>query len=255
VGDAQVGPGQVHGNAESMSEKLPVTFKEMDVDDNTAVIDRTLQQCTDDRNTEDEDEECDKMAMDQKHDHTKDREVAMMNRNKRQEVLAMKAMKQYWEDVEKDGATTGAVVSLKVDYRTHSHAYGLLGIVYKSMNKTGGILVACEHGVITSSGSSKDFWVPSDRYKVVALANQSAAISNELQRVRDEIIGGRYDYAGKPRISYAKYHDIVINATSPTKKGKCSCKKGCNHTKPSCLRKGLTCHSGCGCNGNCEMEM
>lgn len=66
VSDAQVGPG------------------------NTAVIDSTLQQCTDDRKTEDEDEECEKMAMDQKHDHTKDREVAMMNRNKRQEVLAMK---------------------------------------------------------------------------------------------------------------------------------------------------------------------
>jgi hypothetical protein len=61
------------------------------------------------------------------------------------------------------GAAPGAVVTLKVDYRTHSHAQGLLAIVY-IVKKTGGILVCCDHGVITHSGTKREYWVPFDKY-------------------------------------------------------------------------------------------
>ena len=182
-----------------------------------------------------------------------ERASAMLKRNARQEQLANKAMKQHAAGVKSKGASSGAIVTLKVDYRVHSHASGLMGVVYKAL-ESGGILVACEHGIITSSGSSKDFWVPNDQYKVVALAHERAAITEELQKVRDEIIQGTYNYAEQPRISYAKYHDIIIQSTSPTKRGRCSCKKGCKKGTCGCLKKGLTCHSGCSCNGNCQIE-
>ena len=177
----------------------------------------------------------------------------MLKRYAHQDQLARKAMKVYAESVQSRGVTSGAVVTLKVDHRVHSHPYGLLGIVYKAAD-SGGILVVCEHGIITSSGSTKDFWVPNDQYKVVALASERIAITEALQEVRDSVMNGTYNYDGQRRISYAKYHDITIQATSPTKKGRCSCKKGCRKNTCGCLKKGLTCHSGCGCNGNCEIE-
>ncbi len=62
------------------------------------------------------------------------------------------------------------MVSLKVDYCTHFHVQGLLAIVYEMKEDTGGILVCCEHGVITHDGSRKDYWVPDDKYDVKARA-------------------------------------------------------------------------------------
>ena len=127
-------------------------------------------------------------------------------------------MKQYAEGVTKKGAMRGAIVTLKADHRVHSHPYGLLGVVYEAA-ETGGILVVCEHGVITSSGTIKDFWVPNDQYKVVALHNERVVISERLQEIRDAVMSGMYLYAEQPRISYAKYHDIIIQSTSLTKRG------------------------------------
>lgn len=186
-------------------------------------------------------------------DHNKERLDAMLKRNAHQEQQAKKAMKVYAEAVKNKGASSGAIVTLKVDHRVHSHPYGLLGVVYKAAD-SGGILVVCEHGIITSSGSSKDFWVPNDQYRVVALAGDKAVITTKLQEVREAVINGSYQYDKQPRISYSKYHDITIQSTSPTRKGRCSCKKGCRKSTCGCLKKGLTCHSGCGCNGNCEKE-
>ena len=113
-------------------------------------------------------------------DHVARRNKAMEKRNARQEQLANKAMKQYAEGVKKLGATSGAYVILKVDFRTHYHAVGLPAVVYKA-KETGGILAVCQHGVITSSGDNKDFWVPNDQYKVVALANEDAPMTPDLQ--------------------------------------------------------------------------
>ena len=57
-------------------------------------------------------------------------------------------MKQCGRAAQAAGAGIDAVVSLKVDYHTHSHAQGLLAIVYETKENTGGILVCCEHGVV-----------------------------------------------------------------------------------------------------------
>ncbi len=68
------------------------------------------------------------------------------------------------------------MVSLKVDYRTHSHAQGLFAIVYEMKESTGGILVCCQHGVITHDGSRKDYWVPYDKYTVNSRAQDTCPI-------------------------------------------------------------------------------
>ncbi len=78
------------------------------------------------------------------------------------------------------GAGVGVVVSLKVDYCAHSHAHGLLAIVYKVNESTGGILVCCQHGVITHDGMMGDYWIPYDKYQVLAKADVMVLTETEL---------------------------------------------------------------------------
>ena len=58
------------------------------------------------------------------------RAKSMEMRNKRQEQSAMKAIKQFGKEAINAGAAIGAIVALKVDYCTHSHANGLLAVIY-----------------------------------------------------------------------------------------------------------------------------
>jgi len=76
---------------------------------------------------------------------TEQRDNAMAKRNCKQETQAMKAMKQCGCAAQAAGAGIGAVVSLKVDYRTHSHAQGLLAIVYELKGWYIGLLPAWSH--------------------------------------------------------------------------------------------------------------
>jgi hypothetical protein len=50
---------------------------------------------------------------------------------------------------------------------------------------TGGILVCCEHGVVTHDGSRKDYWVPYDKYDIKARAQDTCPIEEALQSVRN----------------------------------------------------------------------
>lgn len=175
---------------------------------------------------------------------------AMEKKRKMQEVNARKAIKQRGEVLIADGLGTGAVLGLKVDYRTHSHASGLVAIVYKA-NDTGAALVCCEHGVITHDGTKGDYWVPSDKFVILAGYDDIAVLTPELQKLRDDVINGVYDYKLQPRISYSKYHERVIGASSPCKRSVCSCKNGCSN-RCGCRQKKIECNSTCGCSGNCN---
>jgi len=183
---------------------------------------------------------------------TERRDDTMAKRNRKQESQAIKAMKQCGGCAAQAAeAGIGAVVSLKVDYRTHSHAQGLLAIVCEMKESTGGILVCCEHGVITHDGSRKYYWVPYDKYTVNARAQDTCPIEDALQSVSNLVLEGRYISTDQRRISYSKYHEIEIGSSSPVKKGKgCSCKKVCGKNC-GCKKKGFRCHSGCFSNGNC----
>jgi hypothetical protein len=83
----------------------------------------------------------------------------------------MKAMKICGQAALESGVGIGVLVSLKVDYRTHCHAQGLLSIVYRFQENSGGILVCCEYVIITHDGTSTNYWVPYNKYRVIYTIN------------------------------------------------------------------------------------
>ena len=180
----------------------------------------------------------------------KSRRVAMDKKRTMQQLSAEKEMKRRGDVLLAEGLGVGAVITVKVDYRMHSHAQGLVSIVYK-YSETGGTVVCCESGVLTHDGSKRDYYVPSDKYKLMCAASESAVIPEKLQKVRNDILQGKYDYENMPRISYSKYHQEVMGATSPCKRAICGCKGKCTN-RCGCRRKNLDCTSTCGCSGNCN---
>ena len=186
-------------------------------------------------------------------DHTTvTRSRALEKKNKKQAYSAEKEIKRCGEAAICNGAAPGAVVTLKVDYRTHSHAQGLIGIVF-DVKPTGGIKVCCDHGIITHSGGKGVYWVPVDKYVVKARPDEYIPLPDELDMVRTLVLEGRFQKNHVPTISYAKLHEIYISAASPVKKAPgCKCKNGKCGKSCGCRRKKMSCHSGCLCNGNCN---
>jgi hypothetical protein len=111
----------------------------------------------------------------------------MTERNKRQAASALKEIKRCGIAAIKSGAEVGAVCTLKVDYRTHSHAQGLIAIVY-DVKTTGSILVCCDHGVITHSGTKAEYWVPVDKYSIVARKDEGCPLPTDLANVRQMVL-------------------------------------------------------------------
>ena len=127
-------------------------------------------------------------------------------------------------------------------------------ITYDVKPDTGGILVCCEHGVVTHTGTKADYWVPWDKYIVQAKKDVSIPLPSDLQTVRDMVLSGKFQEtsADCPRISYSVYHQRSINAISPPKKTRgCKCRGGKCGKACGCRKKQFSCTSGCSCNGNC----
>ncbi len=82
------------------------------------------------------------------------RKVAMEKKNKRQEEKAKQALKQCGQAALKSGVSPGAVVTLKVDYRTFYNPEGLVAIVYEFNPWTGGLklVVSTELSLMMESG-------------------------------------------------------------------------------------------------------
>jgi hypothetical protein len=185
-------------------------------------------------------------------DHTTvTRSLALEKRNKKQAASAEKEIRRCGQAAILNGAAPGAVVTLKVDYRTHSHAQGLIGVVF-DVKPTGGIKVCCDHGIITHSGGPGVYWVHVDKYVVRAKPDEHIPLTDELYTVRCMVLEGRFREKSVPTISYAKLHQFMISASSPVKKAPgCKCKKGKCGKSCGCRKKKVSCHSGCTCNGNC----
>ncbi len=64
----------------------------------------------------------------------------------------------------------------------HSHAQGLIAIIF-DVKKTGGILVCFNHGVITHLGNKGNYWVPVDKYVIVARKEEGCPLPAELAAV------------------------------------------------------------------------
>ncbi len=181
------------------------------------------------------------------------RRLAMEKKNNKQAENAERAMKQCGNAALQAGISPGAVVTLKVDYRTFFNPEGLVAIVYGVNPRTGAVKVCCEHGVITHNGEKDEYWVPADGYLVKAKAGSFFPLSNELEQVQKLVEDGMFTGVGCPRISYSKMHQQQIGANSPLKKAKgCGCKNGKGGSICGCRRKKQSCHSTCSCNGNCR---
>ncbi len=80
-------------------------------------------------------------------------------------------------------------------------------------------MVCCEHGIVTHDGTSNDYWVPYDKYRVIAWNDMTFPISNNLQVMRDKVLAGSFvDDKSTPQIFYSKYVNIDLGTTSPVKK-------------------------------------
>jgi hypothetical protein len=127
-------------------------------------------------------------------------------------------MKQCGTALIKSRCGNRAIVTLKVVYQTNCHAPGLLAIIFDFKPETGGILVCCEHGVITHNRSEGEYWVPYDKYKVSASRDAILPIASELQKVRNMIYSGEYNPKEQTRVSFSKYVDKEMDSTSPVKR-------------------------------------
>jgi hypothetical protein len=77
--------------------------------------------------------------------------------------------------------------------------------------------------------------------------------ASELQKVHNMILSGEYNPKEQTRISFLEYVDKEMDSTSPVKRAKgCGCKRECNKSC-GCKKKDVKCHSGCFCNGNCDL--
>ncbi len=139
-------------------------------------------------NSESKDNEGKVRAM--KGKETEQRDDAMAKRNCKQQSQAKKANEIVWTCSAGGRSWNWCCGITKVYYCTHSHAQGLLAIVYEMKEDTGGILVCCEHGVITHDGSRKDYWVPYDKYDIKARAQDTCPIEEALQSVRNLVLEG-----------------------------------------------------------------
>ncbi len=127
------------------------------------------------------------------------------------------------------------------DPRSVSHGVGVVGIIYR-MKVTGGAQVATTVGLLVQGGK-KDWWIRDDQYLVRYKPEEEAAISLELQKIRELILDGTYNTMTKvKRCTIQEVHKVITGQVSPQKLGKCHCLKGnCNPKRCGCITKGNKC--------------
>ncbi len=169
-----------------------------------------------------------------------------------QREQAKKMIKMQGKDVADKGATPGAVVTVKCDYRAVSFAIGIVGVVYE-VSTFGSARIATIAGLLSSGSRKGPWWIPADQYTIRYGANDEANITPQLLTIGEAILAGTYNTnnsASKCTIQQA--HQVIVQAVSPCRKSKCGCKGGeCKVGRCGCIKKGFKCYSACLCNGNC----
>ncbi|KAG7348230.1 integrase core domain containing protein [Nitzschia inconspicua] len=175
------------------------------------------------------------------------RRVACVKRKKSQIIQADKMVRLRGKTL--SHVTEGTLVSMKMDPRDAKKARGLLGIVYDtSGNRAGGIKVATQCGIITKKNEKNEYFVPSDRYAVAKI--QDVALTPGLERVRKEIMVGKFDRKTPKKVSMPKAYKLVEGVNVVIKRG-CGCKgQRCTHFC-GCVKSKKKCTSKCNCEGNC----
>ena len=184
---------------------------------------------------------------------SRQREENILKRRAHKQYQAKKMVKAHMKHLTDIGLDIGAVVTVQVDSRdVNTHSQGIMGVVCK-MSSNGAVIVVSEHGVLANGRSKSDFWIPSDKYKVQYKATEYANISDELETIQREILDNTFGFNEAERVSLPKAHQLTVGASSPCRKGNCSCQRG-NCTKRCGCRSAIpprACSSSCSCNGNC----
>ena len=142
----------------------------------------------------------------------------------------------------------GSAVNLKMDYRDVTHPRGVNGIVFGVSKKNPtSIHVVTIAGIITHGAEKKLYYIPSDRYKILA---PDCVLPHKLEILRASVHNGDFDPSSQPRTTMQQANSQVYGQ-SPGGKLKCACKsrncKGCK-----CSKAKTACTSACACNGSCK---
>jgi hypothetical protein len=176
------------------------------------------------------------------------RRKASSKKRLRQQEQAERMKKQRRDAAAASGIKVGSIVTLKVDYRDVSHPRGIVGVVADvSSSDAGGVRVVTEWGVVATGASRSVYWVPSDRYVV---RPDDAVVSDNLQRIREDIVSGITDWTSYPRVTLQQAHANMVGH-SPGGKRRCSCRKQCG-PRCGCIKGKVSCNSSCACSGNCR---
>ena len=143
-------------------------------------------------------------------------------------------MQRWHWDINKFEISVGTVVTVHVDVRDGTHPQGVLGVLVEAKKNTGGhvIRVVTEAGLLCTTTSMSDYWIPVDKYVVRTNASEECVLSDGLKDVREQIIKGTPDEKQWYKVMIQKTHQFVVGAStsSPCIRRICQCKGGrCTH--------------------------
>jgi hypothetical protein len=179
------------------------------------------------------------------------RQHSQEKRRLRQIAQGNKMIRTQAQSIAKLGASPGAVVTVKVDHRAVSHAYGVVGVIME-LTRGGAAKVATEAGILCHGIRKTIWWIPSDQYSLQYRANEQANIPDKLQKIRDAIINGTDHDTLLTHTTIQVAHQKAVGVSSPCVRGKCGCKDGKCGGRCGCIKAGKVCTSACSCNGNCK---
>jgi hypothetical protein len=190
------------------------------------------------------------------------RSTAVDNKRKRQDRQAKQMIERRAKYAKESGAALGALVRIGKDRRDVCNPRAAIGVIVDLKSGTGGIKVCTEDGVISQGANKKDFWIPSDMYEVVVMADHTDPhpfLTPKLTEIRSEIIAGSFDIDSKEKLTLQQDQKQYLGMKETPKKGPskgCQCGKGktvrqCTR-RCKCIVAGVACTSRCICNGNCS---
>ena len=102
------------------------------------------------------------------------------------------------------------------------------------------------YGVITHSGTKGEYWVPVDKYSIVARKEEECPLSADLAAVPQMVLSiqGFHIQSFMKRVSVSTQLAQSRGVKAAMQNGVCG--KACG-----CKKKGVSCHCGCSCSGDC----
>ena len=85
------------------------------------------------------------------------------------------------------------VVTIQVCSRDANCSQDFISVVAHAKDDRGGISVVCAIGLLCSTNAKKEYWVPIDKYKVIARAHEQYAMTHDLLMIRYSILAGEFN--------------------------------------------------------------